>query len=141
MTFSYIWFLIGVGIAVYIAMGLKTAGMFFWCLGTSHGSSRPKWYLPMEIGYLIGMILVWPFFYLWLYTQSFISTREPKHIKDHKGPIYVHRYIPETQYACYGVAHSYHDENPLVIYQDIRTKKLYHCTETYFENNMKLISK
>lgn len=86
---------------------------------------------------MIGMALLWPLFWLVFCRPE----REPKHIKDHKGPIYVHRYIPEAQYACYGVAHSYHDENPLVIYQDIRTKKLYHCTETYFENNMKLISK
>ena len=137
MTFSLLWFFIGIAIAAYICIGVKTACQFFWCLGTSHGGNRPKWYLPMEIGYLVGMILVWPLFWLWLG----MSEREPKHIKEHNGPIYANRHLPNLHYACYGLADSTDDGDPLVVFQNIKTKKLYYCTETYFENNMKLISK
>lgn len=131
-----LWNVVGLSVAIYVYIGLRTLGQMFWCLGTAHNGYRKPGTLFIEIAWSLFLIFGWPlikvfFGFLWV-----CSKFQPKKLE----PRYTDKYLDGT-YKCYGVATGRGPSagKTVVIYQDTKTKELLFRTEDDFEESMMLI--
>lgn len=136
-----LWIFLGMGCGIYILIGLWVLGNYFWCFGTAQSNPTTKIKFINSV-IAIGLVLLWPFFYLWL--GGMIIYDYVQHLKTKKKKVRLYTCIGKGgRYKCYGetIGAGTSKGESVVIYQDIDSKKLFHRTRDDFDKRMKLLDK
>lgn len=129
---------LGFAITVYIVIGLRNLGKYFWALGTSHNGYRKPGTVWLEIGWSLLLILGWPLIRLFFYSVWLAERLTPKK----PDPLYT-LVVGGGKYKCYGIAHGKdkYEGVVVVVYQNVDTKTVYITSEDDFKKSMKLLKK
>lgn len=136
-----LWVFVGMGCGLYILIGLWVLGRYFWCFGTAQNNPTSKIKL-LNVIIAIGLILLWPLFYLWLWgVGAYDYIRHNRNMKK-KSRLYT-CIGKGGRYKCYGetIGAGTSKGESVVIYQDVDSKKLFHRTRDDFDKRMKLLDK
>lgn len=129
---------LGFAIIVYLVIGVRNLGKYFWALGTAHYGYRPPGTIWREIGWSLLLILGWPLINLYFYSLWLVDRLTPKK----PDPLYT-EVDGGGEYKCYGIAHGKdkYEGVVVVVYQNVETKMVYITSEEDFEKSMKLLKK